>query len=65
MLIPKQKFCTEVDSEGNKVPALKYFVYDNIEHSFVVNRTFSCYNTEEECQEAIDFYEGFQIIAVS
>ena len=65
MLIPRQKLCTEVDEKGNSVPVVKYFVYDNVDCAFVVNRTFSCYNTKEECQEAIDFYEGFKIASVS
>ncbi len=64
MLIPRLKLCTEVDKDGNKIPTTKYFVWDNIDCTYIENRTFSCYNTKEECQEAIDFYNSFEIVSV-
>ena len=64
MLVPKMRICTVENEEGKKVPATAYFVWDTDLECVVENRTFSAYSTKEACQEAIDFYNGFVIIAV-
>ena len=64
MLVPKTKVCTTKNENGDVLCSNKYFVFDTETNKFVENRTFTYYDTMYECQEAIDYYNSFQIIAV-
>lgn len=64
MLIPKSRLITNRDS-GELQCEVKFSVYDTDECGFILNRVFDVYDTKEECQKAIDFYNSFSIVKVS
>ena len=64
MLIPKARLHTE-ENNNEQVCVVKYYVWDTDECGFIVNRVFSFYDTKDECQKAIDFYNSFSIVKVS
>ena len=63
MLIPKQRLIN-ISEEGNEpVFEVKYAVYDTDDCAFVENKIFGVYNTKEECQNAINFCNGFRLVS--
>ena len=64
MLVPKQRI-SKVDVDGQKYRISCWMAYDTEECGFIENRTFSTYNTREECQQDIDFYKGLSVVKVS
>lgn len=61
MLIPKQRLHTE-DRDGQPYCVVKYSVWDTDDCAYVENRFFKYYDTKEECQKEIDFFNSFSII---
>ena len=64
MLIPKLRLHT-AEIDGQEVCVTKYYVYDTDECGFIENRTFTFYDTEDECQKAIDFFNSFEVVKIS
>lgn len=64
MLIPKMRLHKEEVSDEN-VCSMRYYVYDTDDCAYVVNRFFTHYETREECQKQIDFYNSFKVVKVS
>ena len=53
MLIPKQRLHLE-DRDGQQYCVTKYYVWDTDDCGYIENKTFSFYDTKEECQKQID-----------
>ena len=64
MLIPKESLILE-DRDGQQYCVTKLFVYDTDDCAFVENKFFTQYDTKEECQKAIEYFNSFSIIKVS
>ena len=64
MLVPKQRLHNS-NIYGNIVCTIKYYVWDTEKKDYVENSTFSFYDTKEECQEAIDWFNSLAVIKVS
>lgn len=62
MLIPKQRLVNDAD-EGDFHCVVKYSVYDTDDCAFVLNKIFGTYDSKEECQNAINFYNGFRLVS--
>ena len=60
MLMPKLKLYSEGDNT-----TLKYFVWDSDTYEYSINNTFTHYETKDECQEVIDFFNSLSIIKAS
>ena len=65
MLEPKCRLITIEDEDGRKKCSAGYCVWDTDKEDYVETGYFSEYKTKEECQEAIDFFNGFEIVKVS
>lgn len=63
MLVPKLRLHTEGEP-NNRHCTCKYCVYDTEKKGFVESRVFSFYETEQECQEAIDWFNDLDVIKV-
>lgn len=61
MLIPKSRLVME-NREGQDYCVTKFSVYDTDECGFVENKAFTTYDTKEDCQKAIDFYNSFSVV---
>lgn len=61
MLIPRKRFVTET-IDGQDYCSYKYSVYDTDECGFIENKFLTIFNTEEECQKAIDEFNSFHIV---
>ena len=61
MLIPKQRLHTE-DRNGQSYCVVKYYIWDTDDCGYIENKAFSFYDTKEECQKQIVFYNGFSVI---
>lgn len=64
MLVPKQRIMT-IEKDGQDYGIYCYMVYDTDECGFVENRTFSMYETKEECQADIDFFNSLNVVQAS
>ena len=64
MFVPKARLCP-VLKDDQVYYVEKYYVWDTDNCGFVENRSLSQYDTKEECQEAIDFYNSLSVIKVS
>lgn len=64
MLIAKERLFVE-EKDEEQYCTTKFFVWDTDECAYVENKFFSHYDTKEECQAAIDFFNGFSIVKVS
>ena len=64
MLVPKERLILE-ERDEQQYCVTKYFVYDTDDCAFVENRAFTHYDTKEECQKVIDFFNSFSIVKVS
>ena len=64
MLVPRSRLINNRDS-GKLKCEVKFSVYDTDECGFIINRVFDVYNTKEECQAAINFYNSFSIVNAS
>ena len=61
MLIPRAKLYTETQND-EKYCTVKYFVWSEEDCGYIENRFFTHYDTKEECQNAIDYFNSFSII---
>lgn len=64
MLAPKRDFIME-EIDGQNYCSYKYLVYDDKRKEFVTNKFFKTYDTEEECQKMIDYFNSFSIYKAS
>lgn len=64
MLVPKTDLY-EYKIDDQMYVCQKYFVYDTDKKEFIKNRTFGVYDTPSECQQAIDFFNSFEVVKVS
>lgn len=64
MLIPKERLHVE-EKDEEQYCTTKFYVWDTDDCAYVENRIFSYYNTKEECQKAIDFFNSFKLVKVS
>ena len=64
MLIPKERLHLESKDE-EQYCVTKYYVWDTDDCAFVENRYFTFYNSKEDCQAAIDFFNSFKLVKVS
>lgn len=64
MLVPKLRLYTDNTKEEPDT-TLKYFVWDDKKSEYVTNRVFSFYDTEDECKEAIDWFNSLSIVKAS
>lgn len=64
MLIPRSRLVNCRDS-GKLQCGVKFSVYDTDKCEYIMNRVFDIYDTKEECQKEIDFYNSFSIVDVS
>ena len=62
MLIAKQRLINDAN-EGEPHFVVKYSVYDTDDCAFVLNKNFDVYDTREECQNAINFCNGFRLVS--
>jgi len=62
MLIPKQRLVNDAP-EGEFHCVVKYSVYDTEGCAFILNNIFGNYDTKEECQNAINFCNGFRLVS--
>lgn len=61
MLKPKKRLVME-DRDGQDYCVAKWSVYDTDECGFIENKIFTIYETEEECQKAIDYFNSFSVV---
>ena len=61
MLIPKKRLLME-ERDGENYCVAKYSVYDTDECGFLENKVFGIYETEEECQHDINYFNSFSIV---
>lgn len=64
MLIPKVGLY-EYEVDGQMYVCQKYYVYDTDKDIIVKNRSFGVYDSPQECQKDIDFFNSFEVIKVS
>lgn len=64
MLIPKSDLY-EYEEDGQMYVCQKYFVYDTDKEEFIKNRTFKAFDSPYECQQAIDFFNSFEVVVAS
>lgn len=64
MLIPKQRLTLE-DRDGQQYCTTKYCVWDTDDCAFVENKFFKQYDTKEDCQQDIKYFNSFSIVKVS
>jgi hypothetical protein len=64
VLIPKQRIHSNGDPT-NLIFTTKYCVWDTEKNDYIINVTFAFYDTQEECQEAIDWFNSLAVIKVS
>lgn len=64
MLVPKKDLIIE-EIDGQNYCHYKYLVYDDKKKEFITNRVFKNYDTQEECQKMIDYFNSFSIYKVS
>ena len=64
MLVPKLKFCSVI-VDGQEYVGNKYCVWDTEKNDFIEGRSLGIYDSQYECQQAIDFYESLEIVKVS
>lgn len=64
MLIPKAGLY-EYELDGQTYTVQKYFVFDTEKDAFVNNRSFGAYDTPQDCQRDIDFYNSFEVVKIS
>ena len=64
MLVPKLRLRSEI-VDGEEQLNLKYFVWDSEKNDFIINNTLSHFDTADECQEAIDWFNSLSVIKAS
>jgi hypothetical protein len=65
MLIPKLRLHTEKLGDGQVRNILKYYVWETDTEEYIETRSLGYYDSEAECQEAIDFYNCLSVVNVS
>ena len=61
MLIPKLMLHSEI-IDGEEYCSQKFGVWSEEDCGFIENKFFTCYDTREECQSAIDMFNSFHIV---
>lgn len=65
MLRPIQKLIVVTLPDGNKRSEVTWVVWDVEKEKYVETGFFKQYKSKEACQEAIDFFNSFEIVNVS
>ena len=65
MLVPKLRLITVKTDDGQSKCCCGYCVWDTDKEEYVETGYFTEYMKKEECQEAIDFFNRFEIVKVS
>jgi len=64
MLIPKLDM-HEWYVEDQMYVGQRYFVYDTEKEEFLKTKSFKAFETRQECQDAIDFFNSLQLLDAS
>lgn len=63
MLIPKLNVVLVKMDDGQDLCTTKFCVYDTEKQEFVESKFFTNYESREECQSDIDFFNSMNVIS--